>query len=55
MVGTIRLSVDPNKVTLVKLGDEAEAEKLMLEETRIVSGDEILEGAAVVAATIKRW
>ena len=55
VVGTIRLSVDPNKVTLVKLGDEAEAEKLMLEETRIVSGDEILEGAAVVAATIKRW
>ena len=56
VVGTIRLSVDPNKeVTLVKLRDEAEPEKLMLEETRIVSGDEILEGAAVVAATIKRW
>ena len=56
MVGTIRLSVDPNKeVVPVKLGNEAEADKLMLEETRIGSGDEILEGAAVVAATIKRW
>ena len=56
VVGTIRLSVDPNKeVVPVKLGNEAEADKLMLEEIRIVSGDKILEGAAVVAATIKRW
>ena len=56
MVGTVRLAVDPDKeVTPVKLGDEAEADKLMLEEIRIVSGDKILEGAAVVAATIKRW
>ena len=56
VVGTVRLSVDPDKeVTPVKLGDEAEADKLMLEEIRIVSGDKILEGAAVVAPTIKRW